>query len=162
MTAIEIAAAVKRRPTRVVLATQLASLIGALPIGPRREYLQEALGCFESRFHRAAIVLTWCVAYDAIRAWFFANQTAAFNRIMSTWKRPKTIEAITDFDELTERAVLDTAKEAKVVTREQHKALVSLLDRRNSYAHPTGRAISDAAAEAFVEDAVQEVVMVFK
>lgn len=80
---------------------------------------------------------------------------------MASWKVPKRIQRIEDFDELGERVVIDTAKTATALTKEQHKQIVALLDQRNSFAHPSGRKVSPALAEAYLIQIMDEVIQNF-
>jgi hypothetical protein len=154
----KIRATIKERPSRQALAGELKNLLDTLQSGPRREYLVEALGCFQANHLRAAVVLTWCVSYDVLRDWLFSRHAAEINKKTQTWRKPLSISRIEDFGDLTDRTVIDLGREIRALTKEEHKIIVGLLDRRNSYAHPTGRSISPIAVEAFLEENVNEVV----
>lgn len=141
--------------TSSILRRTLAKLSGH----PREPYLTEAVGCFEAKFYRAAIVLAWATAYDTFRHWLFDRHIVKFNAISSIWKKPVTIADIEDFESLTERVVIDTAKQAGIIKREAHKTLVALLDKRNSIAHPTGKLVTPTSADAYLEEIIDEVLM---
>ena len=83
---------------------------------------------------------------------------------MGTWKTPTTLTRLQDFDETigSESKVLNTAKAAGALTKEEHKLLTALLDERNSYAHPSGRKVYPPAAEAFLTRIIDEVIVRFK
>ncbi|OOG55930.1 hypothetical protein B0E47_08745 [Rhodanobacter sp. B05] len=83
------------------------------------------------------------------------------NSEISTWKSPKKIQSLDDFQELTEGTVIETARKAGMVTKEQFKLLKRLLDDRNSFAHPTTRTMTPAMAEAYVESVLKEVIPFF-
>jgi len=157
----EIRAVVDARPARRALTRELEKILEAVPMGPRRDYLVEALGCFQSNFLRAAVVLTWCVSYDVLRDWLFGKHLAEINKKTQTWKKPLVIARLEDFAEVTERTIVDLGRDIRAFTKEEHKIITGLLDRRNSYAHPTGRTISPAAVEAFIEDSINEIVKKF-
>jgi hypothetical protein len=125
-------------------------------------YLEEAVSCFEYGLFRAAIVLTWCVAYSRFRDWLFTKHLGAFNALSSAWTKPITIKSIEDFQELNEATVIDTAKKAAVISKELNKTLKHLLDQRNSYAHPSSKPIRSSIAEAYIETALQEIVTKLK
>jgi hypothetical protein len=126
-----------------------------------REYLAEAINCFDSNYFRAAIVMAWCAGYGILRAYLFNRHLTALNTAMASWKTPRTIAKVEDFDELGERVVLDVAKGASAITKEQHKQLVALLDQRNSFAHPSGRKVSAPIAEAYLTQIIDEVIVNF-
>lgn len=149
------------RPTSIIVSTELRTLISALPSGHQRNYLTEVIGCFEAKQFRGAIILAWCLAYDILKTWIFKNKLSEMNNSMSSWKTPITLSKFEDMEELTERKIIDTAKVAGIIGKEKHKILVSLLDKRNSFAHPTGRTISPAITESFIEEIVGEIVKVY-
>lgn len=124
-------------------------------------YLEEAVSCFEFKQYRSSLIMSWCVAYGLFRAWIYRNHLAAMNSEMSTWKSPKRIQSLDDFQELTEGTVIETARKAGMVTKEQFKLLKRLLDDRNSFAHPTTRTMTAAMAEAYVESVLKEVIPFF-
>jgi hypothetical protein len=143
-----------KRATAVAIQNDLLKHLGTLTDADLKEYLAEAVNCFGSGYFRAAIVMGWCAGYAILRAWLFRNHVGAVNVAMSSWKTPKRIAKMEDFDELGERVVLDTARAAAVLTKEQHKQLVALLDQRNSFAHPSGRKVAAPIAEAYLRMAL--------
>ena len=147
-----------QRPTTAALKSDLAQHLAKLTNGDLKEYLTEAINCFDRGYFRATIVMAWCAGYAILRAWLFARHAGALNASMSSWKAPRTITRIEDFDELGERVVLDTARSASVLTKEQHKQLVALLDQRNSFAHPSGRKVAAPIAEAYLSQIIDEVI----
>ena len=150
------------RPAAVIIKSNLTQHLTTLSETDLREYLTEAINCFDSQYFRAAIVMAWCAGYAMLRRWLFTKHVPALNTTMAAWKTPKTIQRIEDFDELGERVVLDTAKSAGVFTKEQHKQLVTLLDQRNSFAHPSGRKMAAPIAEAYLIQIIDEVIVNFR
>jgi hypothetical protein len=150
-----------QRPTAAAIKSDLAKHLAKLTDADLKEYLTEAINCFDSCYFRASIVMAWCAGYAILRAWLFTNHASAFNAVMSSWKTPKNITKIEDFDEMGERVVLDTARSASVLTKEQHKQLVALLDQRNSFAHPSGRKVAAPIAEAYLTQIINEVIVNF-
>ena len=146
------------RPSAVNVATGLRSTLNAIGDPAVRAYLEEALACFEHNLLRSALIMTWCVAYGLVRSWLFRNHLAAVNGAMAAWKNPMTVTKLDDFQELTEATVIDTARKIGVLTKEQHKTLRSLLDLRNSYAHPTPKPIKPPTVEAYIQTVLDEVV----
>lgn len=146
------------RPMTKNLAAGLRSTLGATKDPAVAAYLDEAVSGFELNLLRSALIMSWCVAYGLFRAWLFRNHLAALNAEMFTWKSPKSIAALDDFQELTEATVIDTARRAKLISKEQHKLLKHLLDERNSFAHPTSRSITPATVEAYIDSVVRDVI----
>ena len=57
--------------------------------------------------------------------------------------------------------MIETARKAGVLTKEQFKLLKRLLDDRNSFAHPTTRTMTPAMAEVYIESVLKDVILVF-
>ena len=149
------------RPATRQLATSLRGTLAAINDPAINSYLEEAVAAFEHDHRRAALILTWCVAYGLVRDWIFRNHLAALNAAMATWKNPVSITKLDDFQELTEATVLDTARKASLISKEQNKTLRQLLDQRNSFAHPTTKPITPAMVEAYIDTVIREVLPAF-
>ena len=67
-----------------------------------------------------------------------------------------------DFEDLNERTVVDSAHKGGIIGKELNKSLVQLLDERNSYAHASGKQITDSIAEAYIERAVHHAIAKLK
>jgi hypothetical protein len=145
------------RPTTLHLATSLRGTLSAVRDPAVQSYLQEGIAAFEHGHKRAALILTWCVAYGIFRDWLFRNHLAAFNTATAAWKKPVTIAKLDDFQDLTESTVIDTARTAGSLSKEQHKTLKQLLDQRNSFAHPTTKPITASIVEAYIDTVIREV-----
>jgi hypothetical protein len=143
------------------LAVTLRGTLAAIGDPAVKSYLEEGVAAFEHGHHRAALILSWCVAYGLVRDWLFRNHLALLNAEMATWKKPAAISRLEDFQELTEGLVLDTARKRKALSKEEHKTLKQLLDTRNSYAHPTTKPISPAIVEAYIDTIIREVLPAF-
>lgn len=146
------------RPLARHLATSLRGTLSAIGDSAVQSYLEESIAAFEHGHRRAALILTWCVAYGILRDWLFRNHLAALNRVMGGWKKPTTIAKLDDFQDITEAVVIDTARTAAVISKEQHKTLKQLLDQRNSYAHPTTKPITPSIVEAYIDTVIHEVI----
>jgi len=149
------------RPGSKHLASGLRSTLAAISDPAITAYLDEAVSCFEYKQYRSSLIMSWCVAYGLVRAWLFRNNLASLNAEISTWKSPKLIKSLDDFQELTEGVVIETARKAGVISKEQFKLLKRLLDDRNSFAHPTTRNMTPATAEAYVEAVLKDVIPAF-
>ena len=139
------------------VATSLRGTLAAISDPSVKAYLEEAIRCFEQNLLRSSIVMTWCVAFGLFRSWLFRNHLAKMNGAMALWKTPVTIAKLDDFQDLTEATVVDTARKVGIISKEQHKTLRHLLDQRNSYAHPTPKAITPSMSEAYIEIVLKEV-----
>jgi hypothetical protein len=148
-----------QRPATVKITNDLAQHIAKVNDLHLKDILQEAADCFGSGYFRASMVLAWAAGYGIVRGWLFAKHLAAINQVTAGWRTPKTIRNIEDFEELNERVVLDTGRAAGVLSKEEHKQLVALLDQRNSFAHPSGRKVAASIAEAYLLQLIDEVIV---
>jgi len=155
-----------QRAITVEVTNLLRSLPSQLPDMSERTYLDEALKCFSIGAFRAAIVMTWNLAYYHLLDFILKNRVADFN---IRWpmvfqghhtKGSKTITRMDDFgDMLKESEVIKIARSASIVSQDVAKILEDKLGRRNSAAHPSGVKIEQLQAEEFIDDLVKNVVV---
>lgn len=151
------------RPETVAVAASLSSLPGLVSDQGERLFLSEALNCFHVRAFRAAIVMTWNLAYDHLLSWVVANHLAAFNAAIVR-KYPKRTTAVMakkeDFaDEFTEFEVLEVCGVASIIDGNMKKILNEKLSRRNLAAHPSPVEIGQHQAEDVITDLVNNVIL---
>lgn len=151
------------RPITIVVDTMLADLPGKITSEAERLFLAEAISCFRIKAFRAAIVMTWNVAYYHFEDWIIHNHLAAFNaRIPVNYpkKAGVTITKKDDFSSLKESEVIDIAKSAGIITDNMKKVLHEKLSRRNLAAHPSLLEINQYQAEDVISDLVTNVILV--
>jgi hypothetical protein len=135
--------------------------------GPKRDFLHETINCFEVGANRAAVVMCWNLAIHHLQDHLIGNATrlASFNTALANNKDPRVkIKAITkpdDFTEMSESKFLLFCREARLITSSMFKKLEGRLDERNSAAHPSGVKTTPKAAEAYIEDLVENVITKF-
>lgn len=147
----------------VALHEMLASLPLQLPAQAESEYLDEALKCLRATAYRAAIVMTWNVAYDHLLTVIVRRELQRFNQALS---QPNVLggkkSAITtreDFQKWKEFEVLEACRLAGITSKEVAKVLTEKLDKRNSAAHPSGSSFDQIMAEAFITDLVKNAIL---
>lgn len=93
------------------------------------------------------------------------TRLAAFNGVLALNKdtrvKIKTVAKQDDFTEMSESKFLLFCREAKVITGTMFKKLENRLDERNGAAHPSGVKTTPKAAEAYIEDLVENVLKKF-
>ncbi len=152
-----------KRSTTIAVDKLLQDLPGKLAAEVDKIYLEEALTCFRHGAFRAAVVMTWNLAYDHLCAVILnkSQHLADFN-VQLPKSFPKAdilaIKSRDDFEVLKESQVLQVAKSANIISGSVHKILKEKLDRRNIAAHPSGVQISRLTAEDVILDLVQNVV----
>jgi hypothetical protein len=152
------------------IAVQTTKLLEELPAKvpnvAERDFLGEALICYRNGAFRAAIVMTWNLAYSHLLEFILAHHLAGFNTKYQTnypgkWPKAKAVPIATfdDFSvDLKESEVLAIAKSANAISNDVFKVLESKLGRRNSAAHPSSVAIGQLQAEELINDLVTNVV----
>jgi hypothetical protein len=136
--------------------------------GPKREFLQETVRCFEANAPRAAVVMCWNLVVHHLQDHLFADPSrlGSFNAALANNKDTRvkitTIRKLDDFTEMSESKFLLFCREAKIVTTSMFKKLETRLDERNSAAHPSGIKTTPKAAEAYIEDMVENVLIKFQ
>ncbi len=143
----------------------LGRLETQVPPGPKRDFLHETIKCFNAGANRAAIVMCWNLAAHHLQEHILADATrhAAFDAVLAknTDKRVK-ITAITkqdDFTEMSEAKFLEFCREAKIITSTIFNKLKGRLDERNGAAHPSGIVVKPKAAEVYIEDLVDNILL---
>ena len=154
------------RPARIAVHNLLASLPERVPNVAERVFLKEALDCFSVEAFRAAVVMTWNLAYDHLCSFVLARHLDEFNKRwpvrFAKHHRDAKIKAVTvldEFAELKESQVIAICRSAGLISGDIEKVLERALDRRNSAAHPSGVAIEQLQAEEFIDDLVKNVVL---
>lgn len=146
------------RPAAKHVSASLRSALAGISDAVVKEYLEEAISCFEHGLHRSAVVMSWCVAYGLFRSWLFKNHLTQLNAAMAAWKQPVKISKLDDFQDLVEATVINTTRKIGLISREQEKTFKQALEQRNSYAHPSAKPISPSFAEAYIETVLREVI----
>jgi hypothetical protein len=163
-----LAARYGQRQSTVQVDKLLLELPARVPDLAARSFLDEAIRCFRCGAFRAAIVMTWNLAFDHLCLFIVKNHLAAFNR---QWPlsyprdhqraRIQAIAKREDFAELKESQVIQICRSAGIVTGDIFKVLDEKLDKRNSAAHPSDLVITSLQAEAFIDELVRNVVLRF-
>lgn len=139
----------------------LADLPSRLSDVDQRTYLNEALLCFRHQAFRAAIVMTWNVAYDHLVTTIAARHLPAFNQQMSTMYggKKKAVASRDDFQRLKESEVIEVCNADAIISREVAKVLSDKLAKRNSAAHPSGSIVDKLQAEAYISDLINNAML---
>jgi hypothetical protein len=157
------------RPITMQITKLLEELPGKVPDVAEREFLREALICYRYGAFRAAIVMSWNLAFDHLLHFVLKNHLSAFN---SQWPRSfprqnqkarvQQIATRDEFSELKESEVLTVCKSAAIITADLYKILDEKLGKRNSAAHPSTVTIGQIQVEEVIDDLVNNVVLKLK
>jgi hypothetical protein len=153
--------------TTVAITSLLAGLPAQLPTLAERTYLDEALICYRNGAGRAAIVMTWNLAYAHMCDHIVKNKLAEFNTWWQTHytgdhkKGAREIKTVDDFagEELGENKVLKIALDCSAIVKNVYNVLEPALKRRNAAAHPNNVVLTPLQTEAFIEDLVNNAIL---
>lgn len=141
----------------------LRGLEHKLPAGANKEFLKEAIDCFEIGANRAAIIMAWILAMDHLFAYILAHKLGDFNAALAKDKGVKidTITQRDDFTEIKETKFIEICRAAGIISNDVRKILDQKLGTRNSCAHPSGVTVNKSKAIDFIEDLVDNVILKF-
>jgi hypothetical protein len=154
--------------TTIALSKMLKELPGKISDNAEKLFLSEAITCYHSRAFRAAIVMTWNLAYDHLLNWIIADpgRLAAFTAHISGRVGPKKAAAITiakreDFEDLKESETLDICRSANFFASDNTKKILEIqLIKRNMAAHPSLVMIGAPEAEDTISSLINNVVLI--
>lgn len=151
------------RPTTYRIHQDLQALSAKIPDVNERQFLNETIICLKNGAPRAAIVMGWNLAYDHLCNFIVAKHLADFNTALPLRfpkNPPKALTKREDFAELKESEVLDVARLGSITSDNLHKLLKEKLVKRNTAAHPNELEFTILSAEAFVNELVNNVVLI--
>lgn len=158
-----------QRKITIQVTNMLLDLPAQVPDVAEREFLNEALICYRHGAFRAAIVMTWNLAFDHLLNFILKHHLAAFN---TQWPisfpklhqkaRVSLIADRDDFSELKESEILTISKSAAIITPDLYRILDEKLGKRNTAAHPSTVGVSQIQAEGVIDDLVNNVVLKLK
>lgn len=134
--------------------------------GPTKDFLTEAIDCFEAGAHRATIVMVWILTMDHLFEFILARKLSDFNAVLAqNSDKSVKIRAIAqkdDFTEMKESKFIEFCRSSKVISNDVRKILEQKLGTRNSSAHPSGIKIKGSKVIDFVEDLVENVILKYE
>lgn len=156
----------KKLGAETITAQTSATLRGLehkMPIGANKDFLMEAIDCFEAGANRATILMAWILAMDHLFAYTLAHKLSAFNAALAQNAdksvKVKVITQRDDFTEMKESKFIEFCRSAQIISNDVRKILDQKLGTRNSCAHPSGVTINKSKVIDFVEDLVDNVVL---
>jgi hypothetical protein len=106
-----------------------------------REFVEEALACFENGQNRAAIFLSWVGAVAILYEFVLKNNLNDFNkeanrRYSNRGEKWKSVKTVDDFGEMTEFEFLEVLRTISVIGKSEKDVLNNCLKQRNNCGHP--------------------------
>lgn len=120
------------------------------------ELFHEALKCVENQLFRAAHVMAWAGFMDYLEEKMMSKYLAKINAVRLKW-------SITSIDDLREQApereLIKVCREIKLFNKNEEKAFVGLLNRRNECAHPSNYSPTLNATLGFISELLSRINM---
>jgi hypothetical protein len=159
----------KKLGAETITAQTSATLRGLehkVPTGANKDFLKEAIDCFEAGANRATILMAWNLAMDHLFAYILAHRLSAFNAVLAQNAdksvKVKVITQRDDFTEMKETKFIEFCRSAQIISNDVRKILDQKLGTRNSCAHPSGVTINKSKVIDFVEDLIDNVVLKYQ
>lgn len=145
----------------IEVSSKLRDLLAIVKSIEQKNFLEEAIKCFEVRAYRASIILCWLLTMDVLYEYALKTiNLGAFNlAIQSHGKYKKlSLSKKDDFSDIKESDFIELLRVSKLISNDIRKILDEKLGIRNSTAHPNSIQIDDYKAIAFIQDLINNVV----
>jgi hypothetical protein len=120
--------------SRVVVLEEAYDSLALLNI-KQDDMMRQALRCAENGLYRAAHVMAWAACMDYIEDKLSADNLVKLRAARPSWPGNDIHEMA---EHISEYQLVETLKVVGLATKNETKALLDLLRRRNECAHPTG------------------------
>jgi len=147
------------KPKRKTLKT-LRDLLKKINDKNKKEFLEEAVSCYEIKAYRASIIMTWLLVMDHLYEYVFHKKLSDFN--VALYKKKLKIQNVTkkdDFLEIKESTFIEICRSAGIITNDSKKILDEKLGIRNSCAHPNDTVIKESKATYYIEDLIYNIIL---
>jgi len=147
---------------KVQTISDLRKLLPQIASPEGKNYLQEAIDCFECGAYRATILMTWLLVVDHLQEHIMNKRLNDFNTALQEQKlKTKQVTNKSDFTDFKEEKFIEVCRSAGVITNNERKILDEKLGIRNSASHPNRISFGEAKTVAFVEDLIQNIYVHF-
>lgn len=139
-------------PQTPIVVSTLRSQLGAIPSPDIRNFVEEAVGCAERGYFRAAVVLSWVGALAVLYDHVVAKQLSLFNvearRRDAKWRDAKTAD---DLARMGEYQFLQILEAISVIGKSVKSELESCLKLRNGCGHPNSLKVAEHRVSSHIE-----------
>lgn len=119
--------------SRVVVLDQTYRSVAALNLR-QDDLMKQALRCIEEGLYRAAHVMAWAAFMDFLEEKYQSDGLVKLRAARSAWKG-KNIEEVREY--VNEYQLVEASQDLGLNTKNEVKALLGLLNKRNECAHPS-------------------------
>jgi len=144
------------------VASSLRQYLPGLTDKQTKEFIEEAIKCYENNHLRAAVVLSWVGAISMLHKHVIENNLVDFNaealRRDSRWKNAKTTD---DLGRMKEHDFLNIIEKLSIIGKNVKQELEACLKLRNSCGHPNSLKIGESRVASHMEILIMNVFSVF-
>ena len=124
-----------------------------------KSFVMEAIGCFEAKQYRAAVVFSWAGAFALIQSYIFTKKLIEFEteaqRRDAKWRKVKQQD---DLGRMKEHDFLDVCEAIGVIGKNVKQILQNeCLMLRNTCGHPNSASIAENSVAAHIEKLIKNV-----
>lgn len=144
------------------ISRSLRTHLAKLNPGAEKDFIEEAVKCFEHRLFRAAVVLSWVGAVSVLYDFVIAKKLSEYNaEALKRNQKHKQIVTKDDLAKTKESDFLDILEAISVLGKSVKTELKGCLDLRNGCGHPNSLKVSENRVAAHIEVLVDHVFSVF-
>ncbi len=122
-------------PSRVVSLAETRTQVTILNL-KQSELLAEALQAMEVSLFRPAIIMAWAAFMDFVQEQMSTDGLVKVHQQRPNWRKWQSLEELRE--NVPEFQMLEVARDVKLLSKSETKALHGLLSKRNECAHPSG------------------------
>lgn len=141
-------------PSRVISLSETRKQVTILNL-KQTELLEEGLRAMESSLYRSAIVMSWAAFMDFLQEKLAEDGLAKVHQKRPNWAKWGTLDELKE--NVAEFHMLEAAREVRLLTKAEIKALHGLLSKRNECAHPSGYQPSLNEALGYVSELLNRI-----
>lgn len=123
-----------------------------------RAFTEEAIGCYEAKFYRSAIVMSWIAAVDVLHREVVKNHLNQFNAqakaVNAKWKDAVNEDGL---GRMGEEDFLNRCAAIGVLGKNQKEQLIQALKLRNGCGHPNSLRVGENNTAAHLETLLMNV-----
>ncbi len=145
-----------------VVASQLRQYLPSISQIESKEFIEEAIECYEEKHLRAAVVLSWVGAISMLHKHVVDHRLSDFNKEASRrdakWKQAKSTDGL---GRMKEYDFLNVIEALSIIGKNAKQELEGCLKLRNSCGHPNSLKIGESRVAAHMEILLLNVFAVF-
>lgn len=142
--------------------TTLGALLPKIKSTQNREFVGEAIGCYEGKNLRAAAVLAWVGAVSILYDHVMRHALTKFNaELLRRNARARPIANVDDLSDIKEHDFLDMLHAISVIGKSVKTELKQCLQFRNGCGHPNSLAVGETRVAGHLESLINNVYLKF-